>query len=111
MPHIILRVSPDLCDAIQPLVDALSAKYNLAHPPMIMPDRDVGWGNCQLDWSNGSILRDHDASLSHIEETVQRFIEDKTGSISTASLLTEKSEDYHITTLGDDASNQSETNL
>ncbi|MEO0496744.1 MAG: hypothetical protein AAF141_05160 [Pseudomonadota bacterium] len=73
MPHLILRVEPELCETLQPLMEGFASRHGLDHPPMVMPDRDVAWGNARIDWGDGAIVRDHDAALSKMEAAVRSY--------------------------------------
>lgn len=73
MPHLILRVEPELCEVLQPMMEQFASRHGLDHPPMVMPDRDVAWGNARIDWGDGAIVRDHDETLRKMEMAVRDY--------------------------------------
>lgn len=73
MPHLILRVEPELCQVLQPLMEGFASRHGLDHPPMVMPDPEVAWGNARIDWGDGAIVRDHDETLRKMEMAVRDY--------------------------------------
>ncbi|MEO0635349.1 MAG: hypothetical protein AAFY73_01750 [Pseudomonadota bacterium] len=73
MPHLILRVEPELCEVLQPMMEGFASRHGLDHPPMVMPDREVAWGNARIDWGDGAIVRDHDETLRKMEMAVRDY--------------------------------------
>ncbi|MEN0088019.1 MAG: hypothetical protein AAF737_06245 [Pseudomonadota bacterium] len=73
MPHLILRVEPELCELLQPMMEGFADQHGLDHAPMVMPDRDVAWGNARIDWGDGAIVRDHDETLRKMENAVRDY--------------------------------------
>lgn len=73
LPHLILRVEPELCETLLPMMEGFASRHGLDHPPMVMPDRDVAWGNARIDWGDGAIVRDHDETLRKMEAAVRDY--------------------------------------
>lgn len=73
MPHLVLRVEPELCETLQPMMEDVANKHGLKNPPMVMPDPDIAWGNARLDWGDGSIVRDHNETLQNLERSVRDY--------------------------------------
>lgn len=100
MPHLILRVHPDLCDPLKERIEQFSQVQNLEYAPMIMPDPQIPWGDARIDWSEGAIKRDYSAALSKMDASIRAFIDAKLGTAQQLGLPLDTREP--ITQIADD---------
>jgi len=73
-PHIVVRVSADVHDMAKEKLEEIAASRGFEGRLLVMPDETLAPGDCRIEWSEGGINRDREATLNQINEAVARYV-------------------------------------
>lgn len=75
VPRLVVRVPPDLLEAIEPLLVRTALDAGFDGHLVVRPDPDARPGDCTLEWADGQIHHDRQATLAAIEDAAGRWLE------------------------------------
>ena len=73
-PHIVVRVSVDIHEIAKAKLEEIAASRGFEGRLMVLPDEALAAGDCRIEWSEGGINRDREATLNTINEAVARYV-------------------------------------
>ena len=73
-PQISIRVSADILDTARQKLEDIARERGFDGRLDIAADPALAQGNCRIEWAEGGIIRDGEATLKIIDEAVQRYI-------------------------------------
>jgi len=73
-PHIVVRVSADIHEMAKEKLEEIAASRGFEGRLMVLPDPALAAGDCRIEWSEGGINRDREATLNTINEAVARYV-------------------------------------
>lgn len=81
-PQISIRVGEDLYDSAKQKLEEIARARGFEGRIEVSVDPALAAGNCRIEWAEGGIVRDSEATLKVIDEAVQRYIAARTAPIS-----------------------------
>lgn len=73
-PHIVVRVSVDIHEIAKAKLEEIAASRGFEGRLMVLADEALAAGDCRIEWSEGGINRDREATLNTINEAVSRYV-------------------------------------
>ncbi|AXK81134.1 flagellar assembly protein H [Pseudolabrys taiwanensis] len=73
-PHIVVRVSADIHEMTKEKLEEIAASRGFEGRLLILADAELAAGDCRIEWSEGGINRDREATLNTINEAVARYV-------------------------------------
>jgi len=73
-PHIVVRVSADIHEMAKEKLEEIAASRGFEGRLLILADAELAAGDCRIEWSEGGINRDREATLNTINEAVARYV-------------------------------------
>ncbi|MBS0535835.1 MAG: flagellar assembly protein FliH [Proteobacteria bacterium] len=73
-PQITVFIGADIYDSARSKLEEIAQARGLESRLSILSDAAMAPGNCRIEWAEGGIVRDRDATLKAIEEAVNRYI-------------------------------------
>ena len=73
-PQISIRVSADILDTARQKLELIARERGFDGRLDIAADPALAQGNCRIEWAEGGIIRDSEATLKIIDEAVKRYI-------------------------------------
>lgn len=73
-PQITVFIGADIYDSAKAKLDEIAQARGLQSRLSILSDAAMAPGNCRIEWAEGGIVRDRDATLKAIEDAVNRYI-------------------------------------
>ncbi|RDV03190.1 FliH/SctL family protein [Undibacter mobilis] len=77
-PQISIHVGQDIYDEAKQKIEDIARSRGFDGRIDVMADAALAPGNCRIEWAEGGIVRDRDATLKVIDEAVQRYIAART---------------------------------
>lgn len=74
-PHLVIRCSPHLCDAIKERTDAQMTAAGVTGKLIIMGDPEIEMGDGRIEWADGGVVRDNVALGKQIDEAIDQFLD------------------------------------
>jgi len=78
-PHIVVRVSADIHEMAKEKLEEIAASRGFEGRLLILADAELAAGDCRIEWSEGGINRDREATLNTINEAVARYVAARVG--------------------------------
>lgn len=72
-PRLVIRVAPATADFIKGQVDALSEQHGFAGRVIVMADPAMAGAACRIEWADGGVEQDLEATFTAIQERVARW--------------------------------------
>ena len=69
-PRLVVRVAEAQFDAIDERVQAIATQLAYAGKMIVLADATVAAGDCRIEWADGGVERDTQATLDTIEQTI-----------------------------------------
>ena len=73
-----VRINDGLYDDARTRIEALAKQSGFEGRLVILSDPDIAHGDCKLEWADGGVTSDRDATDSKIEELVSRYMASRT---------------------------------
>ncbi len=73
-PRIVVRVAPELAEALSTRLSEVVAHAGFDGQLVVMPETDLAGANCKIDWAKGGIEHDIGASVEAIDKSIQDFL-------------------------------------
>lgn len=73
-PHIAVRVNPDLAEAVEQRLAAITGERSYGGQLSVRGDDAVAVGDCRMEWAEGGIARDLETTLAGIQEAIGRHL-------------------------------------
>jgi flagellar assembly protein FliH len=73
-PHVVVRVAPPLYEIAQPRLDQIAHLHGFQGRLVVLADPAVAIGDCRIEWADGGVSRDREATQSAIGEAVDRYV-------------------------------------
>jgi len=73
-PQISIRVSADIHDTARQKLEDIARARGFDGRLDVAADPTLTQGNCRIEWAEGGVIRDREATLKVIDEAVQRYI-------------------------------------
>lgn len=77
-PHIVVRVSADIHDTAKDKLEEIARARGFEGRLMVLADETLAPGDCRIEWSEGGINRDREATLTAINDAVGRYVAART---------------------------------
>lgn len=73
-PHIVVRVSADIHDTAKDQLEHIARARGFEGRLMVVADDALPAGDCRIEWSEGGINRDREATFAAINDAVGRYV-------------------------------------
>jgi len=73
-PSIVVRLNDALADEAQTRLEAIAVAKNFGGQISVIGDASVAAGDCRLEWAEGGITRDFQATLASIQDAIDRHM-------------------------------------
>lgn len=74
-PHLVLRVAPDLVEAIEKRVKELAWQRGFEGRLIVLGEPEIPAGDCRIEWADGGFVRDERAAVDTIETSVRTYLQ------------------------------------
>lgn len=74
-PHLVLRVTPDLVEAVEKRVKELAWQRGFEGRLVVLGEPDIPTGDCRIEWADGGFVRDERAAVETIETSVRTYLQ------------------------------------
>ncbi|MGK2740498.1 hypothetical protein ACSHT0_06350 [Tepidicaulis sp. LMO-SS28] len=74
-PHLVLRVADGLSPLLKDKVDQLCHERGMTEQVLLIGDKDVPFGDCQIEWGDGGATRSLADIDRELTEIVNRYVE------------------------------------
>lgn len=75
VPHLVIRCTPDLADAIRTAAEAEMATSGFGGRLVVLGDPEIATGDGRLEWVDGGLVRDSDALWAEIDQHIRAYLE------------------------------------
>jgi flagellar assembly protein FliH len=72
-PRLVVRVAPNLAEALRTDIDALCAEHGFAGRVVILAEDALAGADCRIEWADGGIERDLAKTFADIEQSAERW--------------------------------------
>jgi flagellar assembly protein FliH len=73
-PHVAVRVSPEMAESAGARLEKIADEKGFANRLVILPDPAIQSGNCLIEWADGGVSRDTEATAARIEQAIQNYL-------------------------------------
>ncbi len=73
-PHIVVRVSADIHDTAKDQLEEIARSRGFEGRLMVIADGALAPGDCHIEWADGGVNRDREATLNVINDAVNRYV-------------------------------------
>lgn len=73
-PHIVVRLPAEIHDSAKDKLEEIARARGFEGRLMVVPDETLAAGDCRIEWSEGGINRDREATLAAVNEAVGRYV-------------------------------------
>lgn len=73
-PHIVVRVSAEIHEMAKEKLEEIATSRGFEGRLMVLPDAELAAGDCRIEWSEGGINRDREATVNTINDAVSRYV-------------------------------------
>jgi flagellar assembly protein FliH len=77
-PHVVVHVGPAIYEMGKDRLEEIARGRGFEGRLMVLCDESLAAGDCRIEWADGGVKRDHDATLAVIDETVGRYLAART---------------------------------
>ena len=70
-PRLVVRITPDQFDAVDERIQSITTRVAYAGKVIVLTDETIAPGDCRIEWADGGIERDTQATWQAIEQTLQ----------------------------------------
>lgn len=81
-PQIAIHVGADIYDSAREKLEEIARARGFDGRLVVAPDAALAPGNCRIEWAEGGIMRDREATMKTIEDAVNRYIAARTASLN-----------------------------
>lgn len=78
-PHVAVRISPDMAGSAGAQLKKIADERGFASRLVILPDPAIESGNCLIEWADGGVSRDTEATAALIEQAIQNYLGEPAG--------------------------------
>lgn len=72
-PHMVVRCHPDLADAVRDIAAEQARISGFEGRLVVMGEPEIKLGDCRIEWADGGLVRDIDATAKAMDEKIARF--------------------------------------
>lgn len=73
-PHLVVRVAPELADAMRERIEGLSREAGFTGHMVVLGDPDIAPGDGRVDWADGGIVRERATLEAALDEAVASYL-------------------------------------
>jgi flagellar assembly protein FliH len=73
-PHLVVRINDALYDSARTRIETLAKQSGFEGRLVILSDPDIAYCDCKLEWADGGVTSDRDATAAKIDELVGRYM-------------------------------------
>jgi flagellar assembly protein FliH len=81
VPHLVIRCTPNLADAIREIAMTRIATSGFTGRLVVMGDPDIAEGDARIEWVDGGVVRDRAQIEAEIDRRIAAFIETRRTSL------------------------------
>lgn len=74
VPHLVIRCSDEVADAVREMAQARIATTGFTGRLVVMGDPEIAAGDCRLEWVDGGLVRDQAALSEEIDRRIAAFL-------------------------------------
>jgi flagellar assembly protein FliH len=74
-PRIVVRASEPTCDALKTRVDEMSMKAGFQGNVILLPDDELGAGDCRIEWADGGVERNLEKIRQKLDLVINKFVQ------------------------------------
>ena len=81
-PHIVVHIGADIYETAKDRLEEIARARGFEGRLMVTPDPAMAPGDCRIEWADGGVTRDHTATLTAIDDVVDRYVAARTASVN-----------------------------
>jgi flagellar assembly protein FliH len=85
-PHVVVRVNETQHEGVSEQIEKIARARGLASHLVVLAEPDIGIGDCRIEWADGGIIRDRDATAAAIDEAVARYVDARRAATGTPEI-------------------------
>ncbi len=74
VPHLVIRCAPELAERIRDTTTAQIATSSFTGRLVVMGEPDIAIGDCRIEWADGGLVRDINATSADINSKIAAFL-------------------------------------
>lgn len=74
VPHVVVRVGPDVFEEARTRLDEIAASCGFGGRIAVLAEPELAAGDCRIEWADGGAARDREAVRAAIAEAVERYL-------------------------------------
>jgi flagellar assembly protein FliH len=81
-PHVVVRIGADIYETAKGKIEEVARARGFEGRLVVMSDAAMAPGDCRIEWADGGVNRDRAATLSAIDDVVDRYVAARTTAIN-----------------------------
>jgi flagellar assembly protein FliH len=73
-PHVVVHIGAEVYEAAKAKLDEIAQARGFEGRLVVMSDPAMAPGDCRIEWADGGVARDRDATLATIDDLVTRYV-------------------------------------
>jgi flagellar assembly protein FliH len=73
-PHVVVHIGAEIYEAAKAKLDEIAQARGLEGRLVVVSDPAMAPGDCRIEWADGGVARDRDATLATIDDLVTRYV-------------------------------------
>jgi flagellar assembly protein FliH len=78
-PHVVVRTAPEIHELAKQKLEEIAQARGFEGRLVVMAEPGMAPGDCRIEWADGGVTRDEDATLAAINDAVSRYVAARTG--------------------------------
>lgn len=83
-PHVVVHVGADIYDETKQKLEELAAGRGFEGRLMVQAEAGLAPGDCRIEWGDGGVIRDLDATRAAIDDVVARYVAARVAAVQEA---------------------------
>jgi flagellar assembly protein FliH len=85
-PHVVVRVNETQHAGVSEQIEKIARARGLASHLVVLAEPEIAIGDCRIEWADGGIIRDRDATAAAIDEAVSRYVDARLAATGTPEI-------------------------
>jgi flagellar assembly protein FliH len=77
-PHVVFRIGADIYETAKDKLEEIARARGFEGRLVVLSDESMASGDCRIEWADGGVARDRDATLAAIDDVVGRYVAART---------------------------------
>ena len=85
-PHVVVRVNETQHAGVSEQIEKIARARGLASHLVVLAEPEIQIADCRIEWADGGIIRDRDATAAAIDEAVTRYVDARLAAAGTQEI-------------------------